>query len=502
MTNAGKKMMFGGGKVTYTRAALFTQDISHMSDEQIRQLSALTGQLLSASVGISGQRPQDTGNSTIKVETTFSNAKQKQDAHFSTVGWFAQSESTAETLIAVCEVEDGLLGAGDPSGASTASINASINITIGNSTAVTAIVDPSGVVTKTQLDSKVNSTAQDLSAQIAKKDDTTDVDAKIGKLKASVDTKADKATVDSEIGKIDFSPYAKIVNVNQELSTKADKATVNQQIADANNARQNGDNSLQSQVNSLKSSKANQSDLDASNGARSLTSPNANNITSTGPYYIISPTTQGNFPTGSWGTLEVFNGQGHKITQMYFPDDGSAPYYRILDEKSWRPWKQLLNTDESTSLQNQINTANNDRKSIWGKLNAGVKALTETRSLGGNDDANEITQTGIYRIGSQEIKNGNDRPWAFLIALQWDMNTILQYILGNGYVDYRYISVTHSQYPGWVTFSSDLPGQITDLANQVNYIKQNYVQGKRFTNEAQAEQWENANPNGIAFVEK
>lgn len=49
---------------------------------------------------------------------------------------------------------------------------------------------------------------------------------------------------------------------------------------------------------------------------------------------------------------------------------------------------------------------------------------------------------------------------------------------------------------------ASLKAQLNDAVNQINYIKANYVEGRRFTKsqEAQAVEWENENPQRIAFI--
>ena len=49
---------------------------------------------------------------------------------------------------------------------------------------------------------------------------------------------------------------------------------------------------------------------------------------------------------------------------------------------------------------------------------------------------------------------------------------------------------------------ASLKVQLNDAVNQINYIKANYIEGRRFakSQEAQAVEWENANPQRIAFI--
>lgn len=49
---------------------------------------------------------------------------------------------------------------------------------------------------------------------------------------------------------------------------------------------------------------------------------------------------------------------------------------------------------------------------------------------------------------------------------------------------------------------ASLKAQLNDAVNQINYIKANYIEGRRFakSQEAQAVEWENENPQRIAFI--
>lgn len=49
---------------------------------------------------------------------------------------------------------------------------------------------------------------------------------------------------------------------------------------------------------------------------------------------------------------------------------------------------------------------------------------------------------------------------------------------------------------------ASLKAQLNDAVNQISYIKANYIEGRRFakSQEAQAVEWENANPQRIAFI--
>ncbi|WEB33829.1 pyocin knob domain-containing protein [Lactobacillus crispatus] len=212
ITDAGRTMMTAGGDVTYTKAVLYGQDISHLTSDQVKALTTIGNPLKEVKVGISDKQNTDRGT-TVILEATFQNDNLKADLPYSAVGFFAQKVND-EKLIAVAVANAGAyLTATSPDGVATDALDLKLAIAIGDATNVTATVDPAGSVTPATLNGAINKLDHDLTAQI--------------------DTKADKATVDEEIGKIDFSPYAKIVDVysktdaNKLLDAKADKTALN-----------------------------------------------------------------------------------------------------------------------------------------------------------------------------------------------------------------------------------------------------------------------------------
>ena len=159
-----------------------------------------------------------------------------------------------------------------------------------------------------------------------------------------------------------------------------------------------------------------------------------------------------------------------------------------------RPQDQVDRVNIITPLFRQIQNSNN-WNDIFGVGNPN-NVLTSLRiDAGGsgpllNDFAAGVgfggaDTKGVLSVGYHNNQaritggNGNGPVWSEDIAWKSDINSLLNTI-------------------------TTLQNQVNDLINQINYIKQNYLQGKRFpaNQEAQAEQWENANPNGIAMIEK
>lgn len=547
ITEQGKTMMTAGGDVLYTKAVLYGQDISHLHDDQIQALTSIGNSLKEVPIGVSDKQNTDKGT-TVVLEATFQNDNLKADLPYTAVGFYGKRGNDNEKLIIVAVANAGAyLAATRPDGVATDALDLKVAIAIGDATNVTAVVDPAASVTPATLNGAINKATHDLTAEIDTKADkttveselaikanSTDVDKKLdtkanssdvytkkqvddafSSRDATIATKADKATVDAEISKIDFTPYAKTADVSEQIKAVSDevatkvgadysysKAQLDEKLlalsTDTNgkvNATQVADN-LQSQVNNLK-------------GARTANSPDFDSLTDSGPYYVTNPEKGKNSPCeGIWGTLIISNGADHRIVQTYYPDNDDSPFYRMKVDNNWQPWRQMAKMSDISYLQNLINTKHNiatplfreiQNSNTWNDI-FGVgnpnSVLTSIRiDAGGsgpllNDFAAGVgfggaDTKGVLSVGYHNNQaritggNGNGPVWSEDIAWKSDINSLLNTI-------------------------STLQNQVNDLINQINYIKQNYLQGKRFpaNQEAQAEQWENANPNGIAMIAK
>ena len=281
ITDAGRTMMTAGGDVTYTKAVLYGQDISHLTSDQVKALTTIGSPLREVKVGISDKQSTDRGT-TVILEATFQNSNLKADLPYTAVGFFAQ-KGNDEKLIAVAVANAGAyLTATSPDGVATDALDLKLAIAIGDATNVTATVDPAGSVTPATLNGAINKLDHDLTAQIDTKANSADVytktetDNQINKFDLSkvkfrkqflnsdgdkVDktwsaTKNDDGTYTIDLYNDDWTA-AKLFDVICQLPNKADTSTVNAQIADAKNTIKSNVDNLQSAINT----KANASDV-------------------------------------------------------------------------------------------------------------------------------------------------------------------------------------------------------------------------------------------------
>lgn len=112
--------------------------------------------------------------------------------------------------------------------------------------------------------------------------------------------------------------------------------------------------------------------------------PDFNTLTDSGNYYVTNTPDAANSPSGSWGTLVVWHGSGARIEQVYFPDSGDAPFFRMNSGGNWLAWKQIANKDD---IQNLRNTLGNQANDINARLPLAGGTMNSNAEISFNNDA-------------------------------------------------------------------------------------------------------------------
>lgn len=232
-------------------------------------------------------------------------------------------------------------------------------------------------------------------------------------------------------------------------------------------------------------------------GRRTANAQDFNNLTDTGTYYVLNP--GANKPTESWGNLFVSNGDGHRTSQLYFPDDNSAPWYRTLDEGTWHDWTQLASASQVTNAQNTANSANTNAN---GRLSLGGGNMTLRSTInwnGGNVD----DRTG--NLGGLNWAGGTD--WAKIYGDQdGNDNLDLAFDLGDDSSNHFSFRTNGSEvaaiysnghFSGTVDWSNvwghpDVAthADVNDLRNQVQQLRDSQFEVQTFTDATAAANWE------------
>lgn len=216
VTEQGKALLFGDEKIIYTKAALFSQDLSETSVEDMRKLTGLTGKLFETPIGINKR-----GAGTVNIEASFSNKDLTDDIDFNSVGWFAKPDGGQEILVSVSPVNGTqTLGAMTPGQQATDAIDLVLATAVGDSSKVDVVIDPAGQVTA----AKLNSIVENLKADYSKQGD--DLTSKIEANKEATDKAIadNKASADSAL-KSATDKLTKTISDNQASTNAAiDKA--------------------------------------------------------------------------------------------------------------------------------------------------------------------------------------------------------------------------------------------------------------------------------------
>ena len=556
LTNIGHQMLTsisnGNKKITYTKAEAYAQDVSSISNETLKALTSLQGKKLSANLLVSN----DSGN-VVTITANFRNKGLTNDVVFSSIGWFAKLD-TDDAERGITANQEYLIGITPASGtqtlpappadqSSSQAISINLNMKLSDSSNVNMTVSDAGAVHFNQLHDELvkYTTTADLTKLLAGK-----ADLGLSYTKAEIDAKLLDISADTS-GKVSAAQVQALINDKANISDVYTKSQIDSALStrDAQiNAKANAsDVYTKSQIDSdfsardtEISTKANisdvytKSDVDSAlaidrgrlgklEGTQTLDSPDFNSITSTGVYYITNntPANIKNNPVSQWGVLVVSNGNGNRTSQVYYPDDGSPQWCRLLNGNNWLPWYQLStkkDVSNATNLAKQAQATANTKANasdVYTKSQADDKLgqkITFVKCDSPQDAHDASTKPAADGSIVFGIYDMNDEPSQAVVGdqkinIEWLYNhlTDLQSTVNSGLAtkaNQSDLNSTTATVESQASEIASLKAQLNDAVNQINYIKANYVEGRRFTKsqEAQATAWENENPQRIAFI--
>lgn len=162
ITNAGRQMLTdvdgAKGKLTYTKAAIYTQNVNSLKEVDIIALTSLTGSQLETDLQVT-----DVKDNSVTVLASFNNAKVTKDLTFNSIGWFAKtSVDDQEQLMAVTPSETEQTLVAGSKGASTSSID--VEMVFARSHDTTVVVNPSsvGLVSAAQMDGAIGNAKESI----------------------------------------------------------------------------------------------------------------------------------------------------------------------------------------------------------------------------------------------------------------------------------------------------------------------------------------------------
>ncbi|MCZ3846396.1 hypothetical protein [Lactobacillus crispatus] len=511
ITNAGRTMMTAGGEVTYTKAVLYGQDISGLSDSQIKALTSLGNPLREVKIGVSDKQSTDSG-STVILEAVFQNNDLKADLEYKAVGFFARKNDIEQLVLVAVANQGAYLAATNPDGVATDALNLKIAVKIGDATSVTAVVDPAGSVTPATLNSAIRQATQELTAKIDTKSNSQDV-------QNALNLKADKSTVEDSLAtkanvtdlnnlssevdqKANSGDVDKLINTVSDTVTKNKDAidkqiaslttTVNSKVdASYSYSREELDKKLLAlsvntdgkmsaeQVTSMIATKADKSYVDEQLNEKADKSSvdtkiNAIDFSKIGFTKQYLTNSNGDTDHHTWFAKKQSDGTWTiDITDASNSGDWTAAIAR----NNKRDIASLQSNKADTSTVNaKIDEAKNIAKADTDSLKNLVNAIRnfDVASFKGsipNTDINKITDNGLYGFSNQVLTNSpfSGNTWGLLLVIREyynDANNIDQFITSNGQLYWRNISLTNNRYSSWKKFASD--DDINSLQTQIN----------------------------------
>lgn len=419
LTNIGHQMLTsisnGNKKITYTKAEAYVQDVSSISNETLQALTSLQGKELSANLLVSN----DSGD-VVTITANFRNKGLTKDVVFNSIGWFAKLD-TDDAERGITANQEYLIGITPANGtqtlvappadqSSSQAISINLNMKLSDASNVNMTVSDAGAVHFNQLHDELikYTTTADLTKLLAGKADLglsytkAEIDAKLLDLTTDTDGKVSADQVQALISdKANISDVYTKSQVDNALSTRDAQINTKANISDVYTKSQ-VDSALSTRDTEI-STKANisdvytKSDVDSAlavdrgrlgklEGTQTLDSPDFNSITSTGVYYITNntPANIKNNPVSQWGVLVVSNGDGNRTSQVYYPDDGSPQWCRLLNGNNWLPWYQLSTKKDISNAINKFDLSKVKFRKQY--INGDGDKADKTWSANKNDD--------------------------------------------------------------------------------------------------------------------
>lgn len=466
MTNIGRKMLTsiasGNRKITYTKAEAYAQDVSNMPDEVLRGLTSLQGKELSANLRVSNNN-----DNVVTITANFENKDLTSDAVFHSIGWFAQLDAD-DAEQGITANQEYLIGITPANGAQTLvappadrrssqAISLNLNMTLSDAAKVDMTVSDAGTVHFNELDDQLTQIQDNFDKKIANCYTKQETDQNLKNLKDQTTAYTD-TTVGTKFNALNnqLAGYTPTSDLNKLLAGKADlglsytKAELDAKLLDIS-ADTSGKVSA-AQVKVLINDKANISDV---------------------------------------------------YTKSQIDSDFSARDTQINNATNLA--KQAQETADTKANASDVYT----KSQTDGKLGQKVTFVKCDSPQAAHDVSMKPAADGSIVLGVYDM---NDEPSQAVVSdqkinIEWLYNHFndLQSTVNSGLAtkaNQSDLDSTNATVESQASEIASLRAQLNDAVNQISYIKANYVEGRRFTKsqEAQAVEWENENPQRIAFI--
>lgn len=536
VTIAGRQLLLtvgaGFGEIRYTRVALFGQSVTSMDDETIRGLTTLDDQKMEVVPTVTPPM-----NNSVTVSVSFSNKDLTSDLTYNSIGWFAQNnDDKKEVLLGITPaLGERTIPAGSPDHRSTASLDISLAFAISNSAKVDLTVNEIGVAhmsdvnaailkLKAEYDPKIEQAGKVKGAKINDGAVVEPDDDGILDLIVDSDRIKDLPAGLTDLNNLTESGMYRLDTLQNSVANRPPISPLFLQkgflkvISDAKTKNvvqffvtpmgsnfvwlrgRRGDGSAWSNWNRASSTSYSNDDIknlinskvDGLNVGQFIKKVNGLTPDGSGNVNVTSTVARGfdaNANVATKETVENLHGGNQILLDQNAGQDIVNWTKGQLNGKLSTSGGDM--DEHSTINWNGAGDVNSHDGNIGGLTWSGA---TDNVRLFADNDANDnldlVIQLGDDNSNAVVIRNSTGAQVARVDA--------------SGNISSPTINDLQRQINDLKEDNVNKQKQINDLINNVTYIKDNYVEGRRFpaSQEAQAQAWENEKPTRLAMIEK
>ena len=517
LTRAGlelaKRANAGQAKFGITRAVASADDWSHKTVQDLEEVTTIPNIMQQGTIMDTDE--VESNNSVIGVSLCFTNKNLSTGYQIRIIGLYVKEEGQENDFLYA--VTTAISPEYMPSFADKVlyRFNMQMYLVIGNAQSVNVVINDGTAVTHGQLDKyKAEVTGNLKKLENTHKEDMSHV-AKSASINGGAEILPDSTgKLNLVVPDPDLSEYVSLEQLTETLQAKADVADVNKQIK---------------AVTDLANTKANSADVYTKTETDNQINKFDLSKVKFHKQYINS---DGQAADKTWSATK--NEDGTYTIDLYNDDRTAAKLHDVIAQLPNKANASDVYTksevDSKTSgtiitdydIASKTPIKRTDRynnkwlvdQQVLGQFADQINQLKGRRPVDA-PDFNTLTDSGVYFISNpQDGKNFPTSSWGVLVVFNGSDGTRVAqlFVADNGTEAYMRTYGWINDATNWgswnqIAWKSDITNQqrqINDLINNINYIKDNYVEGRRFpaSQEAQAEAWENEKPTRLAMIEK
>ncbi|RVU73624.1 hypothetical protein [Lactobacillus xujianguonis] len=465
LTDAGldlaRRANAGKAKFKITRAVTSADDLSDTPIEQLAKVTEISN--IMQTVQVTDAEEVEDNEALIGVSLRFTNKELKQGYKIRIIGLYAQEDGQANDFLYAIStaVEPEYLPAFD---GSLYRFSQQFYVVVGRANNVSVVIDDSTVVTIKKFEDHIKESNGKIEALKKQLEDGLKQDGKVETI--SVD------------GGEKLIPVDKNINIPLHVDQFVQKSELSDSQSEFTKSLQ--------QKFDLSKLKFRKQQLD-NNG------------------YLQDKT---------WSATP--NGDGTYTINLYNDDWTASKLYSVIEQVNGLSSSKADKTAVVSQVQDAKNAVQSNLEEVKNNLNGAISNLNNGKLnfkyvSDGYDLLSDDRFWGVIEANNvQGLKNApsgmNNKNWMYAFKLIKDsFGTVM--ILDQD----NHIWVNNKNgdiWNGWKSYAKQddldaLQKMVTNQAQEIRYIKANYIEGKRFSKsqESDAQNWENQNPQRIAFIE-